>query len=171
MSKKYEEPLFIDVQKNSPQGEEARALEYDIRKLCESQPFAVLATQGKRVTNASLISFATSCDLKHIVFATPILTEKYDFIRAEENISMLVDDRSLQQDRINQISALTIIGKGKILSDENEILMWGDLLTQKHPNLKVFVKAPTTSVILIEVVQYLYVKKFQEVKEWKPKID
>ena len=59
MVKKYDEPLFIDVQKNSPEGEEAKVLEDDIRNLCESQPFAVLATQGKSISNASLISFAT----------------------------------------------------------------------------------------------------------------
>lgn len=170
MGIKYEEePLFIDVQRNSPEGEEATALEDDIRILCENQPFAVLATQGKGITNASLISFAVSRDLKNIVFATPIHTEKFDLIAAEENVSILVDDRSLQQDRINQISALTVIGKGKILSDKNDVIKWGGLLMEKHVNLKDFLKAPTTSVILIEVVRYFYVKKFQEVKEWNPR--
>ncbi len=168
MTRKKEDPLFIDVQKSSPEGEEASALENDIRKLCASQPFAVLATQGKGITNASLISFAVSYDLKHIVFATPIHTGKFDLIAVEENISFLVDDRSLQQDQINQISALTIIGKGQILTDEDDILKWGDLITKKHENLKEFVKASTTSVILVEVVRYHYVKKFQEVKEWNP---
>ncbi len=81
----------------------------------------------------------------------------------------MVDDRSLQQDRINQISALTIIGKGKVLYDESDILKWAELLTIKHPNLNSFVKSPTTSVIIVEVVRYLYVKKFQEVKEWDPR--
>ena len=169
MVKKYDEPLFIDVQKNSPEGEEAKVLEDDIRNLCESQPFAVLATQGKSISNASLISFAISSDLKYIVFATPIKTGKFDLITEQENVSILVDDRSLQQDRINQISALTIIGKGKVLYDESDIVEWAELLTIKHPNLNSFVKSPTTSVIIVEVVRYLYVKKFQEVKEWDPR--
>ena len=168
MDKKYEKPLFIDVQKNSPDGEGLKALEDDIRSLCKSQPFAVLATQGKGITNASLISFAVSHDLKSIVFATPINTAKFDLIACEEDVSILVDDRSLQQDNINQISALTIIGKGRILSDENEIIKCSELITEKHPNLKDFLKAETTSVIIIDVVNYLYVKKFQEVMEWNP---
>lgn len=168
MVKKQEEPLFLDVKKNSPQGEEARVLVDDIRRLCESQPFAVLATQGKGITHASLISFSVSDDLKHIVFATPVNTGKFDFITAEENVSILVDDRSLQQDNINQISALTITGKGKVLSDEGEIIKWSELLTKKHPNLDAFVKASTTSVILIEVEKYLYVKRFQEIRQWNP---
>ena len=75
-----------------------------------------------------------SDDLKYIVFATPVNTTKYDFIFAQENVSVLVDDRSLQQDHINDISALTIVGKGKILLDGEEILMWSGRLIQKHPN-------------------------------------
>lgn len=168
MDKKYEKPLLVDVQKNYPEGEEAKALEDDIRELCKNQPFAVLATQGKGITNASLISFAVSHDLKSIVFATPINTAKFDLIACEEDVSILVDDRSLQQENINQISALTIVGKGSILSDEDEILKWSELLTEKHPNLKDFLKAATTSVIIIDVVNYHYVKKFQKVMEWDP---
>jgi hypothetical protein len=161
MVKKQEEPIFIDARKNSPQGEEGKALEDDIKKLCESQLFAVLATQGKGITNASLISFAVSCDLKHIVFATPTRTGKFDLIVGEENVAFLVDDRSLQQENINQISALTIRGKGKVLSDEKELLEWAELLTEKHPNLQTFVNATTTSLILVEIVRYHYVNKFQ----------
>jgi len=166
---KQEEPLFLDVKKNSLQGEESRELVDDIRKLCESQPFAVLATQGKGITHASLISFSVSYDLKYIVFATPVNTGKFDFITAEENVSVLVDDRSLQQDSINQISALTIIGKGKVLSDQSDIVKWSEQLTRKHPNLNAFVKAATTSVIIIEVEKYLYVKNFQEIRQWDPR--
>lgn len=167
MVREYEEPLFIDVRKNSPAGYEAKALEEEIRMLFKSQPFAVLATQGKGITNTSLISFAASYDLKHIVFATPIASGKFNLISSEENVSILVDDRSLQQENINQISALSIFGKAKNISDKNEILKWGEVLIEKHPNLKTFVNAPTTSVVLVKVDRYLYVRKFQEVRELK----
>lgn len=166
MSKKTEEPLYIELHKNSLKGENGIELQDDIRKLCESELFGVLATQGKGITHASLISFAISNDLKYIVFATPINTGKFNLIAAEENISVLVDDRSSHKDSINEISALTIIGKGKILSDENEIFKWASLLTEKHPNLNTFVKASSTAIILLEVGRYLYVKKFQEMTEW-----
>lgn len=120
MGRKYEEPIYIDLHKNSTEGDEARELEDDIRRLCEGQPFAVVATQGKGITKASLISFAASPELNHIVFATPALTGKFDNIASEENMPVLLD-------------------------------------------------APTTSVILVEVVRYLYVKKFQEMREWYPR--
>ena len=166
--KKYEEPLFIDVRQNYPKDEDAKILEIEIRRLSTEQPFAVIATQGREFTDASLISFATSLDLKNIVFATPINTGKFDLIAGNENVSILVDDRSLQQEKINQISALTITGKARILSDENEIINWAGLLKEKHPNLSAFIDAPTTAVIIVKVVRYLYVKKFQEVWEWDP---
>ncbi len=168
MIRDYEEPFLIDVQQNHAKGEEARALEEEIRRLSEEQPFAVLATQGKGITDASLISFASSPDLKHIVFATPRRTGKFDLIAGDENVSILVDDRSVQQSSINQISALTITGRARALSDANEILKWAGLLTEKHPNLAAFVMAPTTALILVEVANYLYVKRFQEVWVWKP---
>lgn len=166
--KKYEEPLFIDVSKNSPEGKDAGILKDTISRLLDEQPFAVLATQGKGVTNASLISFAKTDDLKHIVFATPINSGKFDLIEGDENISILVDDRSKQQDSLNQISALTITGKARILRDENEIIKWAGLLTGKYPNLTSFATATTTAVILVEVVRFFYVSKFQEVQEFDP---
>lgn len=166
--KQYEEPLFIDVSKNSPEGKDVGILQDVIRRLLDEQPFAVLATQGKGVTNASLISFAKTDDLKHIVFATPINSSKFDLIDGDENISILVDDRSQQQDSINQISALTITGKARILRDKIEITKWAGLLTGKYPNLTAFVTAPTTAVVLVEVVRFLYVSKFQEVQEYDP---
>lgn len=168
MLEKIEEPILIDVQKHSPKAESIRELENDIRKLLESQAFAVLATQGDGLTAASLITFVSSFDLKYIVFATPRNTEKFNQIDRNENISVLVDDRSLYQDSINKISALTIIGRAKILSNEKEIFEWGNLLTKKHESLTTFVKASTSAVVLIEVVRYQYVKRFQELWEWDP---
>lgn len=168
MVKKNEEPIFINIKKNYPNGENAITLNEDIRKLLESQEFAVLATRGEDITVTSLITFASSLDLKNLVFATPRDTGKFNLISSDENISILVDDRSLQQDSINKISALTITGKARILSNENEIFEWGGLLLKKHPNLNSFLKTPTSAIILVEVIRYHYVKKFQEVWEWDP---
>lgn len=168
MVKKNEEPIFINIKKNYPNGENAITLNEDIRKLLESQEFAVLATRGEDITVTSLITFASSFDLKNLVFATPRDTGKFNLISSDENISILVDDRSLQQDSINKISALTITGKARILSNENEIFEWGGLLLKKHPNLNSFLKTPTSAIILVEVIRYHYVKKFQEVWEWDP---
>ena len=168
MVKENEEPIFIDVQYKNAKGNDERILEKEIRKLLEDQPFAVFATQGKDITDTSLISFAASYDLKHLVFATPVNTRKYDLVNSNGNVSILVDDRS-QQSSINLISALTISGRARILSNAAEILEWTGILTEKHPYLTAFVAAPTTAVILVDVTQFNFVKKFQEVWKWDPR--
>lgn len=160
-------PHLIDVHQNTIESETLQQIQMDIRNLFKTQPFAVLATQGKDVTDASLVTIAVSEDLKHIVFATPVRTGKYDLIVANENVSMLMDDRTMHQDNINQISALTVFGKAKVLLDENEIRNWGKLLADRHPSLAEFAQAPTSAIVLIHVTKYLIVKHFQDIWEWK----
>lgn len=169
MSNTHENPEFINVKRNSLNENQLKNLKEDIIKLSKSQPFAVLATQGKDRSNASLISFAISSDLKQIVFATPKDTEKFVLIKDNKIVSVLIDDRTIQQDNINQISALTILGKAKILSDKNEYRTWSSVLIEKHPNLQAFVEAKTTSIVVVEVNNYIYVNKFQDVKNWDPR--
>ena len=167
MSRAIGRPHFIDVHQNTMEPEKLTETQKEIRTLFDSQPFAVLATQGDGITDASLVTIAVSEDLSHIVFATPIRTGKYDFIAANENVSILVDDRTLHQNDINQISALTVLGKAKILSSDDEIKRWGKLLMDQHPALTEFVQAPTSAIVLIHVTKYLFVKHFQDIREWK----
>jgi len=143
-------------------------VEEGIRGLCEGESFAVLATQGQGQPYASLIGFATSPDLKHLVFATPKQTRKYTLLEEDNRVALLVDNRASQPGSINHLSALTITGKGKILSEEEERAHWGKLLTDKHPYLMDFVASDATAVVVVEVYRYFYVRRFQEVTEWNP---
>lgn len=145
-----------------------KSLEAAIRELCEGESFAVLATQGSGQPYASLIGFATSEDLTHLVFATPKQTRKYALLEKENRVALLVDNRSSQPDSVNNLSALTIIGRGKILSAQEDKYKWGELLTDKHPYLRDFLASSDTAVVAVEVDKYLYVQRFQEVSEWIP---
>ena len=166
MRKSYDEPAF------SKMSDELKAdvnnIEDSIRKLCQEQAFAVLAAQGKGQPYTVLIGFAASQDLRRIVFTTPKHTRKYHLIERGRRVSLLVDNRSQQEDSINQISAVTITGTARILTDRDEIEFWASLLTDKHPYLKEFVKSSSTATILVEAVRYFYVRRFQEVFEWSP---
>jgi len=169
MKKNYDEPMFIDVKRGRVEEEEGpRGVEEAIRSLCEEQSFAVLATQGQGQPYATLISFATSLDMKYVVFATPVQTRKYSLIQGDQMISMLIDNRSSQPDSLNRISALTITGKANVISDEKSVELWSGLLLGKHPYLSHFVKSPSTALILVEVTRYFYVRRFQEVFQWTP---
>jgi len=143
-------------------------LEEKIRELCERESFAVLATQGSGQPYTSLIGFATSADLTRLVFATPKLTRKYALLEKENRVALLVDNRSSQTDNVNDISALTITGEGSILSLPEEINKWAELLAKKHPYLRDFLSSSDTAIVVVEVQQYLYVQKFQEVSVWIP---
>lgn len=164
----YDESVMIDSEKEKLCiGECAKTVEGAIKNLCTEELFGVLATEGKDQPYANLISFAVSEDLKHIVFSTPIETRKYSFIREHEKISLLIDNRSNGIKNINKISAVTAIGKARAVENEDKD-RWEELLIKKHPNLEQFVRSKTTSTILIDVSSYIYVRRFQEVFQWKP---
>lgn len=162
----YDEPKYIKVKKGIEDKEEP--IQESIKELCENQSFAVLATQGNGQPYTSLIGFATSEDLKYVIFATPKQTRKYSLLEGDNRVSLLVDNRAQQPDSINFISALTITGSGRVLTDGEEIEKWSGLLIEKHPYLSSFVKSSSTAVIIVEVYRYFYVRRFQEVFEWIP---
>lgn len=173
MAKDYDEPMFIDVKRSNNQDESnssvSDAIIDSIKDLCEDQSFAVLATQGTDQPYTSLISFATTEDLKYIVFATPVQTRKYNLLKHNQKVSVLIDNRSNQPDSINRISALTAIGSVQILTEQEDIDKWSDILIDKHKYLNNFINAGSTAIILIEISKYFYVRRFQEVVEWTPK--
>ena len=162
----YDEPKYI--RKTEGIEDKDQPIRESIKELCESQSFAVLATQGQGQPYTSLIGFATNDDMRYVVFATPKQTRKYSLLEEDNRVSLMVDNRAQQPDSINFISALTITGNGRILNDAEEIETWSGLLTEKHPYLSSFVRSSSTAVILVEVYRYYYVRRFQEVFEWIP---
>jgi nitroimidazol reductase NimA-like FMN-containing flavoprotein (pyridoxamine 5'-phosphate oxidase superfamily) len=164
---RYDEPMYINVEKGIPSGEES--IEAEIRNLCEEQSFAVLATQGEGQPYASLIGFAISPDLKYLVFATPRETRKFSLLEKNRHVSFLLDNRSTQPDSLNLVSALTVTGQVQVPTEKNERDKWSEILIRKHPYLESFVRSDTTAIVVAEVFRYFYVRRFQEVFEWTPK--
>ncbi len=167
MKRDYDEPLFVDVVscKNECSDEQ---IESEIKEICFTQPFAVLATQGEGQPYTSLISFATSDDLKHLVFSTPTQTRKFNQLKNNRQVSILIDNRSQQPESINLIRGITITGRAKPLENREEVEPWSKVLLDKHSYLERFVKASSSSLILVQAVRYFYVRRFQEVYQWIP---
>lgn len=164
----YDESIMIDAPKDKVCiGECAKTVEEGIKHLCTEELFGVLATEGKDQPYTSLISFAVTDDMKYIAFSTPVATRKYNFIKEHEKVSLLVDNRSEGFKNLNKISAVTAIGKARAVESE-ERHIWEELIISKHPNLEQFIKSKTTSTIVIEISSYIYVRRFQEVFQWKP---
>ena len=167
MNHDYDEPIFINVVSCRDDCSKEQ-IETEIKEIIFNQPFAVLATQGEGQPYTALVSFAASSDLQHLVFSTPVQTRKYSQIIKNNRVSLLIDNRSQQPDSINLIRAITVTGQARPLEKEEEVEQWSRLLLDKHSYLTRFVKSNTSSLILIRVVRYFYVRRFQEVYQWIP---
>ena len=167
MKKKYDEPIFVDVTNGNKENAMAQ-VEAEIRALCLEQPFAVLATQGEGQPYTNLISFAVSENLGQLVFSTPAQTRKYNLISKNRKVSLMIDNRDQQPESINLIRAITITGTARILEDSKEIEHWSDLLIKRHSYLEKFINSPSSSLILVDIIRFFYVRRFQEVYQWAP---
>jgi len=142
-----------------------------IRRLVQEQRFAVLCTQGQRQPYGSLVAFALSDDLSVAVFATPMTTRKYRLLSECDRVALVVDNRGKQPDDMMKVEAITATGQATQLKPSPELDRWAETLTDRHPYLRSFVRAPSTALFRIDIVRYLYVTRFQEVRQWIPVSD
>ena len=140
-----------------------------IRELVDSQPFAVLCTQGEGQPYGSVVAFAFSQDLHSFVFATPVATRKYRLLSDCDRVALVIDNRGQFPDDMMKVEALTVTGQARQVTPGPEFDAWGGLLTTRHPYLRSFVKAPSTALFRVDVVRVLHVTRFQEVRQWLPK--
>lgn len=130
---------------------------------------AVLATDWEGRPYTSLIAFACTPDMGHILFATPRRTSKYRNIRKNSHVSLLIDTRSNTERDYLQAEAITISGTAAPVRRGKK---WQALvyhLTDKHPDLAGFVSSPTTALIMVKITECFHVGQFQIVSRWIPK--
>ena len=136
----------------------------DLRKLLDSQPLAVLATQNQGQPYASLIAFASSDDLKSLYFATTRSTRKYANLSGDSRVAVLVDNRSNKASDFRWAMAATATGKAKeVNARKREKAL--ELYLAKHPHLRDFVHSPTCALCEIRVQTFFVVTRFQNVVE------
>jgi nitroimidazol reductase NimA-like FMN-containing flavoprotein (pyridoxamine 5'-phosphate oxidase superfamily) len=148
--------------------DEQRSTPMRIRGLLMEQSYAVLCTQSQSQPYGSLIAFAASDDLKTIVFATPVATRKYRLLTECENVALVIDSRAAFPSDMMGIEAVTATGRARVVGVGTEFDGWADLLIARHPHLATFVKAQSSALVCVEVVRYLRVGRFQEVRQWVP---
>ena len=136
----------------------------DLKKLLQSQPLAVLATQNQGQPYASLIAFASSDDLKSFYFATTRSTRKYANLSGDSRVAVLVDNRSNKASDFRWAMAATATGKAKEVNARNREKAL-ELYLAKHPHLKDFVHSPTCALCEIKVQTFFVVTRFQSVVE------
>ena len=137
-----------------------------LRELFRSQLFAALATQQLTRPYNNLVAFAATDDLKNIIFATRRATHKYSNLLANNNVSMLIDNRTNRDSDFRNAVAVTAVGSAEEVR-ESELEGLLSLYLIKHHNLEKFVHSPESALFKIKVKRYYAVRNFQEVMELK----
>jgi len=135
-----------------------------LKDLFDSQRLGVLATYGQGQPYGSLVAFAATDDLKHLMFATTRATRKYANVMAQSRVSMLVDNRSNQDSDFHSAIAVTVVGRAEEV-EESERDRFLKLYVTKHPSLEDFVMSPACALLKISVDKYSMVSRFQNVME------
>jgi nitroimidazol reductase NimA-like FMN-containing flavoprotein (pyridoxamine 5'-phosphate oxidase superfamily) len=136
-----------------------------LEDLFDSQMLAVLATQCEGEPYTSLIAFAATDDLKHLLFATGRSTRKYANLTRDHRVSLLIDNRSNRAADLRHAMAVTAVGEAREAGAEEKAAL-GKLLVDKSPGLKEFVNSPTCALLKVRVKTYYAVRRFQNVTEW-----
>ena len=143
-----------------------RLMQERIKALLLDQPLAVLSTQRNGQPYSSLMAFAHTEDLHAIVVATGKSTRKHQNIIQDSRVSLLVDNRSNNEEDFHSAAALTVLGVAKPI-DTDERPVYEAIYLKRHPYLEKFLRAPATTFIKIAVKHYLLVSRFQNVMEYR----
>ena len=144
--------------------DEGVSIERDVLALITGQLLAVLSTELHGQPYASLLAFAGTADLRHLVFATPRTTRKFANISENPRVALLINSATNSEADIHRAASVTAIGTAEVMEgEEREELL--ALYLKKHPHLKSFTLAPTTAVVRVSVTRYYLVKRFQTVME------
>jgi uncharacterized protein YhbP (UPF0306 family) len=155
---------------NSPgtDGESTPSVELRIRRLVKDQLYGVLCTQSDGQPYGSMVAFAFTEDLKHVVFGTPKATKKYQILTACRNVALVVNNMNRHPNDLMNVEALTATGRAGEITPTEPATRWADMLVQRHTYLKAFIFSPSTALFEVEIGRFFYVRSFQDVTQWDP---
>jgi hypothetical protein len=139
-----------------------------IGTLIDGQLFAVLCTQGDGQPYGSVVAYTVSDDYKSVIFTTPVDTRKYRLLCACDRVALVIDDRPAVPDQIMDGEAITATGRAVRVLPGATFDRLAALLTSRHPKLARFIGDPSSALFRIDIDQYVYVTRFQEVRRWRP---
>jgi hypothetical protein len=148
--------------------ESALSVELRIRRLVKDQLFGVLCTQSDGQPYGSMIAFAFTEDLKHVVFGTPKATKKYQILTACRNVALVVNNMNRYPNDLMKVEAFTATGRANEITPAEPVTGWADMLLQRHPYLEAFISSPLTALFEVEIGQFFFVRSFQNVTQWDP---
>jgi len=133
-----------------------------IKRLLDSQRFAVLATQFEGQPYSNLVAFVEADDLRSLLFVTSRNTRKYSNTLASKKVAVLIDSRTNQALDLNTAVAVTALGIIEEVGTDNKEYLSGVYLS-KHPQLKEFLYKPSNALMRVAVTDYI-VATFESVR-------
>ena len=137
-----------------------------LRALLQSQRFAVLATDDHGQPFTSLMAFAATEDLRHLVVLTEQTTRKYANLRSNPRVALLIDDRENKGSDTEESVVVTAIGEAQELDRDAGAPLLG-LFLARHPYLAAFADSPSCAIVRVNVSSYQLVSRFQQIVEWR----
>jgi len=138
-----------------------RTLKRRLSALFRAQRLAVVATVTEGAPYTSLVAFYSTPDLRSIVFATMRSTNKYQNIKREPRVCVLVDDRGNTPEDIARAVTASAMGRaGEVRRGQARLRR---LFLKKHPYLAGFLRSPGCALICVRPERYIFVNRFQEV--------
>ena len=87
------------------------------------------------------------------MFVTDRNTRKYRNIKENNNISLLIDNRTNQPSDISKAIAITVIGNAREeVEQENRLKA---VFLSRHPQLQKFIDNPNNALILVTISEYI----------------
>ncbi len=139
------------------------ALRARIDRLLCVQLQGVLATQQHAQPYTSLMAFAHTSDLRHLIFATYRDTQKHANLLLNSAVSFLIDDRSNDPGDYQRAVAISVCGFAQGIPDDEHARFLA-IYIARHPSLRDFVTSPDCALLRIAVSCYRVVSQFQAVE-------
>lgn len=138
-----------------------------LHELFIKQRFAVVATQASNEPYTSLVAFSSTEDLSYLLFATLRQTRKYENIRQNAKISMLIDNRENLSSDVKNAIAVTVVGNASEIKDNRQHFM--NIHLKKHPYLREFLQDSNCALIGLSVEKIFIVRQFQQITFLDPR--
>ena len=141
----------------------ASEIQDTIRCVLERNRLAVLATQRNGQPHASLIAFTPLEGLRFLAFATYRDTLKYDSIREDRRVAILIEDRVGDARHPDRRLVLTAAGEAiKTPEGDRQVHMMTHLA--RHPGLQRFLSSPDCEFVRVAVHAYQVVSDIDDVR-------
>jgi general stress protein 26 len=126
----------------------------------QTQKYAVIATNNKKIPYTNIVAFASSEGLGNILFATKRDSIKYLNLLNNPCVSILIDNRKNLASDIKNARAVSAEAQAKAIKDNKE--KFKELLKKRHPELADFLNEPNCELFKLEVKKFFYVDNFDK---------